>query len=50
MKSSRGCTVAKSNLPEKICARCMRPFRWRKKWSHNWECVRYCSDACRRKR
>jgi len=23
---------------------------WRKKWERNWDEVRYCSDACRRKR
>ena len=32
----------------KICARCARPFRWRKKWARVWEEVRYCSDACRK--
>lgn len=39
--------VAKANLPEKLCAACGRPFRWRKKWARDWESVRYCSDACR---
>jgi hypothetical protein len=37
----------KSDLPEKLCAACGRPFRWRKKWERCWEEVRYCSDACR---
>lgn len=23
---------------------------WRKKWERDWESVRYCSDACRRRR
>ncbi|MBK5945941.1 DUF2256 domain-containing protein [Rhodobacter veldkampii DSM 11550] len=36
-----------SDLPEKICATCGRPFRWRKKWARDWEAVRHCSDACR---
>lgn len=40
---------AKADLPTKTCAHCGRPFAWRKKWSRNWEQVRYCSDACRRK-
>lgn len=40
--------VAKSDLPSKICARCGRPFTWRKKWARDWPQVRYCSDACRR--
>jgi hypothetical protein len=38
----------KSDLPAKICAWCGRPFSWRKKWSRDWEHVRYCSQACRR--
>lgn len=38
------------DLPEKRCAWCSRPFRWRKKWSRDWAEVRYCSDACRRGR
>jgi hypothetical protein len=40
-------TVKKGDLPQKICARCARPFAWRKKWTRNWEDVRYCSAACR---
>ena len=40
--------VAKSDLPERLCAACGRPFRWRKKWERDWDHVRYCSDACRR--
>ena len=39
--------VAKSDLPTKICARCGRPFSWRRKWARDWEQVRYCSEACR---
>ncbi|MGI4939656.1 MAG: DUF2256 domain-containing protein [Janthinobacterium lividum] len=39
--------VNKSDLPSRICARCGRPFSWRKKWARDWEQVRYCSDACR---
>lgn len=35
---------------DKLCAACGRPFSWRKKWARNWAEVRYCSDACRRKR
>ncbi len=34
----------------KICARCGRTMTWRRKWSHCWEDVRYCSEACRRRR
>jgi hypothetical protein len=25
-------------------------MEWRKSWARNWDQVRYCSDACRRKR
>ncbi|MFZ4723203.1 MAG: DUF2256 domain-containing protein [Phycisphaerales bacterium] len=35
--------------PPKQCACCLRPFTWRKKWERDWENVRYCSDACRRR-
>jgi hypothetical protein len=35
--------------PPKQCASCQRPFTWRKKWERDWENVRYCSDACRRR-
>ena len=41
---------AKRDLPEKICAACGRPFRWRRKWSRDWDAVKYCSDRCRRAR
>jgi hypothetical protein len=37
----------KSELPEKICPVCHRPFSWRKKWARDWENVRYCSQRCR---
>ena len=39
--------VKKENLPRKICARCGRPFAWRKKWARDWENVKFCSDRCR---
>lgn len=42
--------VAKADLPTKTCAACGRPFAWRKKWERVWDEVRYCSDACRRRR
>jgi len=48
MKSGQGKTVTKQNLPEKVCATCGKPFRWRKKWARVWEDVRYCSERCRR--
>jgi hypothetical protein len=35
---------------EKICLSCGRVMTLRKKWSRNWDEVRYCSDACRRRK
>lgn len=35
---------------EKLCPACGRRFAWRRKWKACWEQVRYCSDACRRRR
>lgn len=42
--------MKKSNLPQKVCAVCGRPFSWRKKWEKVWEEVKYCSERCRRVR
>ena len=39
----------KQALPSKPCLACGRPMSWRKAWARNWEAVRYCSDACRRR-
>ncbi|MEZ5264592.1 MAG: DUF2256 and DUF3253 domain-containing protein [Acidimicrobiales bacterium] len=36
--------------PAKTCAACGRTMTWRKAWARNWDAVRYCSDACRRRR
>lgn len=40
--------IKKSDLPQKICPVCNRPFTWRKKWEQVWEEVKYCSDRCRK--
>ncbi|MEM6824739.1 MAG: DUF2256 domain-containing protein [Pseudomonadota bacterium] len=40
----------KSDLPEKVCPVCGRPFSWRKKWARDWDRVLYCSERCRRAR
>jgi hypothetical protein len=45
-----GRTRSKSDLPEKICLICQRPFTWRKKWQDCWDEVKYCSERCRRRR
>jgi len=50
MKTEKGKTVKKENLPQKICQTCGRPFAWRKKWAKVWDEVLYCSDACRQQR
>lgn len=41
---------SKSNLPEKICAVCGRPFTWRKKWERCWDEVTCCSKTCNSQR
>ncbi len=40
----------KSDLLQKICLHCGRPFAWRKKWEKVWDEVRYCSERCRSER
>ncbi len=35
---------------EKTCASCGRRMEWRKAWAKNWDEVRYCSDACRKRK
>lgn len=40
----------KAALPSKTCTMCGRPMTWRKSWAKNWAQVRYCSDACRKRR
>ena len=39
--------IRKGDLPQKICARCGRPFAWRKKWARVWDEVKFCSGRCR---
>lgn len=33
----------------KTCASCGRTIEWRKKWERDWDQVRYCSAACRKR-
>ncbi|MDG1715433.1 DUF2256 domain-containing protein [Lacinutrix sp.] len=40
--------VKKENLPSKQCETCNLSFTWRKKWSKNWQHIKYCSEKCRR--
>jgi hypothetical protein len=46
-RSSNGATAATPS--SKTCASCGREMQWRAKWAKNWDEVRYCSDACRRR-
>jgi hypothetical protein len=34
---------------DKTCVACGRRIQWRAKWARDWEAVRFCSDACRRR-
>jgi hypothetical protein len=38
-----------ADLPDKTCASCGRRMEWRRQWANNWDEIRYCSDACRRR-
>ena len=42
--------ISKSNLPQKNCVVCGRPFTWRKKWERCWDEVTCCSKSCNAKR
>ncbi|MBL7252930.1 DUF2256 domain-containing protein [Paractinoplanes lichenicola] len=33
----------------KTCASCGRTITWRKAWADDWDNVRWCSSACRRR-
>lgn len=35
---------------DRICASCGRAFAWRRSAARDWEQVRYCSQACRRRK
>lgn len=39
----------KAHLPSKPCLACGRPMSWRQRWARNWDAVKFCSDACRRR-
>jgi len=43
----KGRMVKKSELDEKICLTCKRPFSWRKKWARDWDNIKFCSKRCR---
>ncbi len=33
----------------KVCQSCGRAIEWRKKWERDWDSVRHCSSACRKR-
>ncbi|MFO1516284.1 MAG: DUF2256 domain-containing protein [Lysobacterales bacterium] len=37
-------------MPRKTCPVCGREMVWRRRWAGCWNDVRFCSDACRRRR
>ena len=37
-------------VASKWCVSCGREMVWRRSWAANWDSVRYCSDACRRRK
>jgi hypothetical protein len=41
--------VAAHDRADKTCVSCGRRIQWRAKWADNWDAVRFCSDACRRR-
>lgn len=46
---SSGFRGNKSFLPSKPCVACGRAMTWRKAWARNWDEVKFCSDACRKR-
>lgn len=34
----------------KTCSSCGRQMVWRKSWERNWDEVKYCSEACRKRK
>ena len=43
-------TVDGVNQPAKTCQSCGRTIEWRRTWVRDWQDVRYCSAACRRRK
>ncbi|NDA36685.1 MAG: DUF2256 domain-containing protein [Actinobacteria bacterium] len=37
----------KNGFPPKVCLYCNLEFEWRKKWAHDWQHVKYCSERCK---
>lgn len=39
-----------SRPDEKWCGSCGRRIEWRRRWAADWDAVRWCSQACRRRK
>ena len=50
MTAARSFKGNKQSLPRKLCVACGREMAWRKAWAKNWNEVKFCSDACRKRR
>lgn len=50
MNAARSFKGNKQSLPRKLCVACGREMVWRKAWAKNWNEVKFCSDACRKRR
>ena len=50
MSTATGFKGNKQALPSKPCTVCGRAMTWRKAWAKNWDEVRYCSEACRKRK
>lgn len=48
MGRARG-TPTTDACADRTCAACGRRIQWRAAWARDWEHVRWCSDACRRR-
>jgi hypothetical protein len=40
---------AQPSPEQRWCTSCGRVIEWRAKWARNWDNIKWCSDACRRR-
>ena len=50
MRGRRGEGDGAVSQEAKVCASCGRTMTWRKQWAKNWDEVKFCSDACRKRK
>jgi hypothetical protein len=48
-RTRRAADDGPGDAADKVCAVCGRRIAWRAKWARDWERVRHCSTACRRR-